>query len=363
VACFVTGLASAAEATTATTGVAVWDRSFDLRTGVGYKDNVLLGSNVREGSAFETTGLDVMLIRLSTSDTLFNFLLSGDDTRFLQAKDVDKEQSVIAQAQLKQGFGNEWKGAFTVQYFYQNQVYDASITETNFTPVKARGHNLSLRPSVRRALPKNFWLELELAAQRQWFAAPLPTYWQGGPKITVGRDLTHQSDLTLSYSINRRAYDDFNQIALIDGEPTALANTTEGFWIHEVELAWHRNWDEKRHWRSTTRLSYALNRDNGTGFFDYWSYRFVQQLRYHSDPWQIEGRAAISRYDFDHQTVSPADSSARHKTDVTVSLRGERQLLKSLKAFAEYAYERSVSNLAFDNYHVHQVTGGVDWEF
>lgn len=357
---FPPGLAASSEGGAGATNFAVWDQSVNVRAGAGYKDNVLFGASNPEGSGFETVGLDVMLLRLSTSGTSFNCFLSGDDTRYFQARDVDKEQSFITQAELKTDFGVDWKGAFAVQYFYQNQVLDASVTDTNRSTVKARGHNLSAHPSLRRQLAANYWLALELAVQRQWFAAPLENYWQGGPKLTLGRDLARQSSLALSYSLNRRAYDDFEEVAL---DRTPIPGTSVAFWVHEAELAWHQHWDEQRHWRSSTRLIYGRNEDNGAGFFNYQNYRLVQQLRYQCKPWQLEGRVAISRYNFDRQTVSDADLSKRRKTGVTFSVRGERQILKSVKVFADYEYERSLSNLGFDNYQVNQVTAGVDWEF
>ncbi|MBU6400511.1 MAG: hypothetical protein KGS61_09350 [Verrucomicrobia bacterium] len=354
------GSATAADPASAPASLAVWDHSIDLRAGVGYKDNILFGSANHEGSPFEDTGLDLMLLRLSTSGTLFNFFLTGDDIRYFHAPDVDKEQTLLSQAQLKKDLGPDWKAALTVQYFYENQIYDASITETNFTAVQARGHNLSLGPALRRELGHHYWVELAGNGQRQWFAAPLESYWQGGPKLTVGRDLSQQSDLTLSYSWERRVYINFNEIAL---DETPIAGTTAAFWIQQAELAWHRNWDAQRHWRTVTRLIYLVNQDNGPGFFNYHEYRLVQQLRYQARPWQFEARAAVSRYEFDRQTVSLADLSTRHRTDATFSVRGERRLTRALRAFAEYAYERSVSNLAFDQYHVNQILGGLDWEF
>jgi hypothetical protein len=354
------GTAGAAETPASLTNLVLWDKSLDVRAGVGYKDNVLYSPGNREGSAFATAGLDLILLRLSSSGSLLSLFASGDETRYFHAPGADQEQSLITEAKLTQDFGRKWKGSFAVQYFYQNQVLDASLTDTNLSTVKAQGHNFRASPSVDRVLGQHYWAGLELGAERQLFSTPLQSYWQGGPKLILGRKWARRASLALSYSLQRRGYDHFEQIAL---DETPIPGTTVAFWIHRIELVWQREWDRARHWRSTTRLSYGLNRDNGPGFFDYEEYRLVEQLRYHAAPWQFEGRVGVSHYDFDRQTVGLANLSRRQRTGLTLDLRGERKLVKSLKAFVDYQYERSWSNLSFDQYQVNAVTTGVDWEF
>ena len=63
------------------------------------------------------------------------------------------------------------------------------------------------------------------------------------------------------------------------------------------------------------------------------------------------------------QTVSDTDLRKRHRTDLTLALRGERQLAKHVRLYAQYDYERTDSNSALDEYTVNTVSGGVAVEF
>ena len=338
----------------------LWDKTINLRLGVGFKDNVLLSPNAAAESAFIGTGLDLMLWRLPVEGTQFYLFFTGDDTRFLSGRDVNKEQSFIAQTQVKKEFGQHWKTALALQYLYQDQVFDASTIETIFRTVKAQGHSLSLRPSIRRDLPKDYWLELEFIANRQFFKEPLDDYWQNGPKLTLGRDYGFGSEASLSYEARNRAYDTREQT---DSVGIPVTGSSLEFWEHEVELVLRHNWDSKRRWRTTTKLGFELNQDNGSHFYDYFRYQLSQQLRYRTDTWEVKGQAKVYRYDYAHQTVSAIDPTKRNKTLLVLNLRGEKKLTHSLKLFAELEHERSIANLSFDQYRVNTAIAGVDWEF
>ena len=144
---------------------------------------------------------------------------------------------------------------------------------------------------------------------------------------------------------------------------TNLPGSELEFEIHEVELALRHNWDEQRRWRTVTRLQFLANRDSGSGYFDYQRYQASQQLRYVTKEWEAKVQGRISYYDFSSQAASDSDPDPRAKTVVGVSLRGERRLSKYLKLFADYSFERSLSNRAADEYRVNRVAGGVDYGF
>lgn len=338
----------------------LWDKTINLRLGTGYKDNVLLSPNAATGSAFIASGLDVMLWRLPVEGTQFYFFFTGDDTRFLSGQEVKKEQSFIAQTQVKKEFGNHWKSALTLQYLYQDQVFDASTTETLFRTVKAQGHSLSIRPSIRRNMATNLWLEFEFIANRQFFKQPLDDYWQNGPKLTLGREYGSGSELNLSYELRNRAYDTREQT---DSTGIAVTGSSLKFWQHDVELALRHHWDTNRHWRTVTKLGIELNQDNGSHYFDFDRYQISQQLRYRSDTWEVKGQAKVYRYDYRLQTISATDLTKRNKTLLVLNVRGEKKLTKSLKLFAELEHERSFANVSFDQYRVNTATAGIDWEF
>ena len=266
----------------------------------------------------------------------------------------------MALAQLKLDLGRAWQGAVEFQYLYQNQMFDASTAEIISSPVKALGHRLSVRPSLRRDLGRGFFAELGLGLSRQYFKAPLDNNWEAGPKIVLGRSYGHQSEITLCYEIFSRPYDDRVQASAdgraIPGEALTLRQ-------QEVALQWRHYWDARRHWRTTTKLSAIENNDNGSGYYDYTRYQLSQQVRYHAKTWEVKAQAKISQYDYAVQTVSTTDLSHRNKTLLLFNVRGEIQLIRSLTCFAEYEHERALANVDFDEYEVHTMSGGINWEF
>jgi hypothetical protein len=181
-------------------------------------------------------------------------------------------------------FAENWRVGLEAQYIYQDQVVDASTTETNQT-VLAQGSGLSVRPTIRRDFSKNTWLELGLGVNRQYFKAPLDDYWEGGPKLMFGHEYGNRSEWTLSYDLSRRAYDHREQLTK-DG--ISIAQSSLEFNRNEFDLAVRNNWDHKRRWRTTTKLGFELNRDNGSGYFDYKRYQVAQQLRFRPACWELE---------------------------------------------------------------------------
>ncbi|MEK7676130.1 MAG: hypothetical protein AAB676_09900 [Verrucomicrobiota bacterium] len=339
---------------------AFWDKVFNVRVGMGYRDNVLLSHFNPEGSAFVSSRLEALFWRLPVDATEFLFFVSGDDLRYLSGGQVDKEQSLISQAKLTRYLAHGWQGGLSLDYSYQNQVIDVSATEADVAAVQLQGHGLTIRPSLKKSFEKSFYLELEGPATRQYLRQPLDDYWEAGPRLTLGRPYGQRSELALSYGWTRRWYDDRWQSAT-DG--TRIPGTLLEFQSHETELAWRHHWDEKRRWRTVTKLGFELNEDNGSGYFDYTRRWLSQQILYQASSWELSGEVKVGRYDFEVQTVGAADSARRSKTDVTFALRGEKSLLSSLKLFAQFEHERSLSNEASYEYTLNTVSGGVDWEF
>ncbi|MCL5096093.1 MAG: hypothetical protein M1608_00880 [Candidatus Omnitrophica bacterium] len=338
----------------------LWDKTINLRAGFGYKDNVLLSHQNAKASPFVASGLDVMVFRLPTSGTQFYWFLTGDDLRYLCSPGVDKEDTLISQAELKKEFSHTWQGALDLQYLYQNQVFDASLTEAEFFTVKAQGHRLTLYPWVQHTIGQSNRVELQWNVSRQFFDEPLDSYWEVGPRIAVGRSYGYQSDLALSYEILDRPYDHRRQ-AEPDG--TSIPNESLSFLQQEVAIALQHSWDPARHWRTLTKLSYLNNADNGSGYYDFDRFQLSQRLSYRVRDWVISAQVRLSQYNFDIQPISDTDTSHRQKTYLSFTIHGEVKIIESLKWYADFEYENSLSNLAFDEYQANTISSGVDWEF
>jgi len=291
----------------------------------------------------------------------------GDYTYYPDGNAVDHEASLLGLAQLKLDLSPRWQAALDLQYLFVDQVIDTSITETIPTNAPVRGHGLTIRPSIRTDLPRNYWIEFGFGPTRQYLDDPFDDYWEGGPKLVIGRDYGNRSSIGLSYELKQRFYDTRKEVSLSTSNmPSADVPGTElQFQMHEVELTLRHNWDEQRRWRTATRLQFLANRDGGTGYFDYQRYQASQQLRYVAKKWEAKAQARISYYDFSHQRVDDTDpeSDLRAKTVVAVGLRGERAFSRHIKLFADYSFEQSISNGATDEYRVNKVAAGVDCEF
>jgi hypothetical protein len=237
---------------------------------------------------------------------------------------------------------------------------DLSTTETNRTAVPVLGHNFGARPGLRVDLPHALWLSVELPVTRQYLDAPLDDLWEISTRFTLGWSYGHQSEINLIYEATNRSYD--NDPALqADGTP--LPDTQRAFRLDDVRLVWRHYWDKNRRWRTTTKLGYRVNDDNGGGYFDYQRYTIGEQIRYRWAGWEIAAEVKYARYLYSVQTIGDPNSPKRDRSEVLFDLRCERQLFKKLRLFAQFEHEEIFSNLALEEYTVNTVSGGVSWEF
>lgn len=337
----------------------LWDKSLNLRAGLGFKDNVLLGSANRRDSLYVATGLDAMLLRLPVNGPEFYLFLTGDDYRYLKDVEVDSEQTFAAISRVRMQLGPNWQAALGLQYFYQNQVLDVSTTEAELTTIPLTGHNIKLSPAITRKLTERDQLELEVALSRQFLEKPLDHYWEGGPKLAWEHTYGRKSAILLNYAFRQRFFDERQQT---DRRGVPQPNSSLEFTQHQIELADRHYWDEKRRWRTETKAGLELTLDNGAGFFDYNRYQLSQQLRYTAESWMVRSSVRFNYYDYPVQLAAANSSEQRHLTTINWTVRGEKNLTKSLKWFAEFEHEQNLSNRTATGYHANSVVTGLDWE-
>jgi hypothetical protein len=337
-----------------------WSRSTNLRVGAGYKDNVLLGSTSPIHSSLVASELEFFLFRIPVDGTQVVFFLNGEDIRYLDSESVDKEQTLTALASVKKDFAKSWNAGLTLQYLYQDQVLDVlrideSTTQFALSTLPAQAHSFTARPSLLREWVDHRRIELEFTVNRQEFTEPLDDYWEGGPKIILADKYGPGSEVSLSYAFLRRDYDTRTDVV--------LPGTSIRFLRHEWQLALQHAWDRKQRWRTTTKLSFAKNNDNGSDYFEYARYRASAEMRYLADPWEFIFQARYDHYFFPVQTVSDTDLNKRAIGGFAVSLQGERKLTKALKVYTQFEHEQSFSNRPNEDYDVNTLRIGVDWAF
>lgn len=337
-----------------------WLLSATARAGAGYRDNVLLSPAQPQSSAFGLANLEFFAYRLPIDETEVTFFASGEHKQFADVRETDKEQLVIASVSVKRRFGNVGTGALAVQYFYMDQVFDASTTEFDVGVVVARGHSLSGRPRFDLDLGLRTRLEFEGIVGYQWFKSPLDDYLETGPRIGLSHEFRDRSQVGLSYQLIHRDYATRTQVST-EGVP--LAGTELTYEMHRFELAWRQNWNNKRTFRTTAKLGIEAVHDNGSGYFDYQRYFGDASVRYEPGSWGAKAQLNLSHYEYPIQTATIDDSERRHKTLLTLTLAATKRLTKRINLFAEYEYEESAANTDFDEYDVNTISGGLEAEF
>jgi len=337
-----------------------WLLSATARAGAGYRDNVLLSATQPQSSAFGLANLEFFAYRLPIDGTEVTFFASGEHKQFADVRETDKEQLLIASASVKRRLGNIGTGALSVQYFYMDQVFDASTTEFDVGVVVARGHALSGRPRFDIDLGSRTRLEFEGIVGYQWFKSPLDDYLETGPRIGLNHEFRDRSQVGLSYQLIYRDYATRTQVST-EGVP--LSDTELTYEMHRVELAWRQNWNKQRTFRTTAKLGMEAVHDNGSGYFDYQRYFGDASVGYEPGSWGAKAQLNLSHYEYPIQTATIGDSERRHKTLLTFTFAATRKLTKRINLFAEYEYEESAANTDFDEYDVNTISAGLEAEF
>jgi hypothetical protein len=337
----------------------LWHPSVAVTTGAGYKDNVLLSALNRETSPFIKSGLEFFLLGLPEEGPEFYLTLTGDDVRYLSSDSIEKEQLGFGHANVSKVFGNDWKASLGVEGIYLDQVLDVSTIETNLVSIPVKGEQLKATPGVTRYFGQHGAVELTFPVSRQWYSSPIDDIWEYGPSASFIRPYGHESEWRVSFAYSRRDYDDREQT---EEDGTPIPGTTIAFDQYFVDLAWRHHFDAERRWRATTKFSYKLNQDNGSGYFDYVRFQLSEQVRYRTASWEISAEAKAGYYDYVIQRVD-GDGPVRQRAELRFIARVERQFTNWLRGFSEYEFEQTLANQDIEEYTVNVVTAGLMWEF
>jgi hypothetical protein len=333
--------------------ISPWDWSATLRAGVGYKDNVLLSDFFKESSVFTFTEAEAFLFRVPTDGWEFTGVLTGEDRRFWQSESVDKEQLLLTSAEVKRAFAEKWKAGFGLQYFYNDQVFDASVAEGLPFRVRAKLHRFSGGPSIQYNLSETRRIEANFAVVRQEFGAPLDDSWEFGPKILFAQKYGEiGSEVTASVQWRHRTYDDRAAPGFDDKSLT--------FEIPEFELGVKHYWDDEKVWRSRAKAGLEINGDNGNGFFDYRRWKLSHELDFTQGGFEGILQAKLLYYEYQHQVVE--NQGGRRRTELVFGARARKEIVKHVGLFVEAEHEWVMATDFEERYHATTVWGGIEWE-
>jgi len=352
----------------------LWDKNLVLRTGLGYNDNILLSASSPHASALVKAGIEMLVFRLPLDGIGVTASVTGDDTRYWKpANGVEGEDAVLASAQARKDLNKDWQAGLELKYLYLDQVVEELIQVGSGPVVQARGHSLEVNPSLRHDFGSNGWAQVEATAAQEWWEAPLDNDWKLGVRLLAGLNYDSGSRLTMEIDWQRIVH---SQWQARDADGTDLPNQDLALNRSSVDLKWEHPWDAKRRWKSTTRLAFQYNDDNGGGFYNYYQYHFSQELLFKARRWEVRGSVGAAYYDFPVQTTvlppliedfqpvpAPIHRPTLYLAPLSLKLRIQRNLSKSLSFFAEYERNRLVSNRSDSQYTDNRAGGGLSWEF
>lgn len=192
---------------------------------------------------------------------------------------------------------------------------------------------------------------------RQIYEQDLDDYTEADGEAILTRNYGYRSEWSIGYLYLERYYDtreQFDEFGLI------IPGTDLTYGQHKLAGEIRHYLDEARQWRSLSQLSVMMNRDNGSGYFDYDRIRFREQLRWDNGTWAIAGNARLGWYLYKLQSVG---AEKRDRSYLTLDLRIERRFGKHWALFARGEYEWNVSNDPVDEYNTWMVNSGVSYEF
>ena len=348
---------SEAAETTNLAPVVIWETSAQISTAIGYRNNVLRSSIKNENSAFFLTAAEASLIRFSDSGALFMLYIFGDDTRYFDAPSVNYEQLFSGTAHLSKPVGVRDEVGVAANYVYQHQILDASATELDLRRILVLGHSAALRPHWKRLLDGGWETKVEGAVRRQIFEHELDDYWESDGRVSLTRNYGNRSEISVAYLPLLRFYDTRNQY---DSSGNRVPDSDLVYWQNEVGSEWRHGWNADRSWRTTSRVSYMVNRDNGSGYFDYDRLLFRQQVRWKKENWDIKATGRFGWYLYKEQTFI---NEPRNRSYAILSFRIERWLGAHWKGYVASEYEWSMSNDPLDDYQSWMANSGVSYEF
>jgi hypothetical protein len=337
-----------------------WQTVVSGAFGGGYKDNVFLAHDNPQAAAFASFGAELLTLRFDPLGTSFNLFATADGRHFFGNGVSHQEYTTFTQAQVERDFNERWQGTIAAQYYYQDQVLDVSVTETNRQAVPVLGNTLNLRPGMRLNLTKAWWLAMEAQGTRQYFQQPLDDYWETGAKLTAGRSFGAGSKITLSYEPSWRGYD---TDPALTATGDAITNSHREALRHDLRLLWHHHWNEQKTWRTVLGVGGRVNQENGGGYFDYVRWGASAKIEYRAHGWEIFAEGRYAHYDYQTQTISTTSDEKRRRGDWTAVVSVERELAEKLKWVTAYEFDTTTSNDPLEEYTVNTVSTGLRWDF
>ncbi len=337
-----------------------WHNVFTTTLGGGYKDNVFLAHADPQGLPFVTFGGELLSFRTAPTGPRVSVFANAEGRHFFGDGVSHQEYTAFTQGLVEHAFNETLTATLLGQYYFQDQVLDISVSETNRQPVAVRGHTFGLRTGARVNFPGRWWIELEAPLTRQFFDEPLDDYYEAGFKLSLSYKYRGDSQVSLSYEPVWRPYD--NDPART-AAGAAITNSHRFSFQQNTRLRWRHDWDDEKHWRTVGTLGGRLNDENGGGFSDYTKWFVSGKVEYRARGWDISAEGRFSTYYYQTQTVSATNPALRERSEWTAAFEIERELSEKVVLVGSFEHDTTDSNDPLETYSVNTVSVGLRWEF
>lgn len=337
--------------------IPMWEFSGEIDTSIGYNDNVLLSALDPEGSSFVQMTANAFAWRVPDGRWEWTSFVDATVTHYFE-KDLDDAILVMARSEGYWDSGEALAFSFAGQYFYQDEVIDASNLDTGLGATRARLHHLGLEQKSIWTFAKSWETSLRLKAGSYDFKPPLDDFREYGSDWSLRRSIGKFGDVSLNAGYLFRDYADRPQ-------SNASGNPIPGtlLQVNQSSLEFAHEAGGGREWRWKTRLrgSFMENRDNGSGWYDYDRVIASADLSVDRGPWFFDTELSWRRYDYLLQRVGFGNPPLRERDEWALFMRAERELSESWVVYAEAQFETSNSTDPFLVYDVNKITTGVRW--
>ena len=338
-----------------------WNSTVGLRTGLGYKDNLLLSHAHEQGSGFVRSGLEGFLWHLPSGRVDYFAMLNAEGTRYFSGAGIDHEAEAYMHAEWRYQLDERFKFSLALQGYYLDEIFDVSDTDVQRVVAQLKVAGATVGPQVRWAFQPWAWIEAQAVGKREAYQDGLNNNHVGDGTMRLGWRPAGRFETSIAGMERSRNFD-LRQQYSVGGR--ALLNTR--LQIREREAEWRTDitWDDAARWKSTTRFSTLAYRDNGSGYFDYHARKAAQSVVWTNDSWLVQVEGAAKRLEFGVQTVGLGiNPPARVKEEYSAQCRIERKIGERWTIYAEFNWERNRCNDPIASYNMNEGLLGVRWSW
>jgi len=336
----------------------LWVPSADVRTSVGWRDNLLLSAFAPIARPFGRAEIDAMLLRPMRHAWEFVAFVNADVLRYFSPPDESGgEQQWSFHAETRWQPLPPVRLALKATGYLRDMVIDLSETEAArvVAPTRVRGGVVAA--VTRLTLPAGFSFE-PMAQLRRTDYRDYPGDYDE-PRLGARIEWSRSDKLAVSaawFEAHRR----YRERAGYTASGRELPGTRLRFRVCDAELKLRTGWHAAGAWELAASAGRMENRDEASGYFNYDQKRARLELGWHRAAWRVDFDAETKHLVFLVQTVGAGlTPPARRADDHDATLRLQRELTGGWAVFLEHHWERSRSNLVEFSYRANTVLAGV----